>query len=40
MLGISDNTSKSQLSKARKYLKKLLLQAEIKENKILSGYEK
>lgn len=40
MLSISDNTSKSQLSKARKYLKKLLLLAESKENKILSGYEK
>lgn len=40
MLSISDNTSKSQLSKARKYLKKLLLLAETKENKILSGYEK
>jgi len=40
MLSISDNTSKSQLSKARKYLKKLLFQAETKENKILSGYEK
>jgi RNA polymerase sigma-70 factor (ECF subfamily) len=40
MLGISDNTSKSQLSKARKYLKKLLFQTEMKENKVLSSYEK